>query len=79
MVTHSLLDFNTELLSLERCWQGTKILRGCGGGGGGGERKGEGGLYLTLHCRHRNDCCIMMGSDERHLNASLIVRGKVVR
>ena len=77
MVTHGLLDFNAESLSQERYWQGTKIPRG-GGGGGKGE-EGGGGLYLTLHCHHRNDCCIMMGSNERHFNASLIVRGKVVR
>ena len=31
------------------------------GGGGGGWRE----LYLTLtHCRHQNDSCVKMGSDE---------------
>ena len=53
--------------------------RWCVGGGGGGERKGEGGPYLTLHCHHRSDCCIMVGSDGRCFNASVIVRGKVAR
>ena len=33
----------------------------------------EGGrLYLSLHCHHQND--IKTGSDESHLNVSLIVR-----
>ena len=41
---------------------------------GGGER---GGLYLTLHCHHRNDSCILMGSDESRFNVSLSGRGKV--
>ena len=26
--------------------------------GGGGGRKGEGELYLTLHCQHQDDFCI---------------------
>ena len=34
-------------------------------------------IYLSLHCRHRNDFCIKMGSDESHFNVSLIVRDKV--
>ena len=34
---------------------------------------------LSLHCHHRNDFCIKMGSDESHFNVSLIVRGKVTR
>ena len=34
-------------------------------------------LYLSLHCHHQNDSCIKMGSDESHLNVSLIVRDKV--
>ena len=38
----------------------------------------EGGkLYLSLHCHHQNDSCNSMGSDESHLNVSLIVRDKV--
>ena len=34
---------------------------------------------LTLHCRHQNDSCIQMGSDESHFNVSLIVRDNVTR
>ena len=34
-------------------------------------------IYLSLHCRHHNDSCIKMGSDESHFNVSLIVRDKV--
>ena len=36
-------------------------------------------IYLSLHCHHRNDFCIKMGSDESHFNVSLIVRDKVAR
>ena len=36
-------------------------------------------MYLSLHCRHQNDSCIKMGSDESHFNLSLIVRDKVTR
>ena len=36
-------------------------------------------IYLPLHCHHQNDSCIKMGSDESHINVSLIVRGKVTR
>ena len=36
-------------------------------------------LYLSLHCHHRNDSCIKMGSDESHFNVSLIVRDEVTR
>ena len=42
------------------------------GGGGKGEI-----IYLSLHCRHHNDFCIKMGSDESHFNVSLTVRDKV--
>ena len=42
---------------------------------GGGDYK----LYLSLHCHHRNDFCIKMGSDESRFNVSLIVRDKVTR
>ena len=31
-------------------------------------------IYLLLHCHHRNDSCIKMGSGESHFNVSLIVR-----
>ena len=41
--------------------------RGEGGGGGGGEREI---IYLSLHCHHQNDFCIMMGSDESHFKVS---------
>ena len=44
--------------------------------GGGGERKI---IYLSLNWHHQNDSCIKMGSDESHLNISLIVRDKVTR
>ena len=43
--------------------------RGCGGGG----------VYAGLHCHHRNDLCIQMGSDENRFNASLTVSGRVKR
>ena len=36
-------------------------------------------IYLSLHCRHQDDSCIEMGSDDSHFNVSLIVRGKVTR
>ena len=36
-------------------------------------------LYLSLHCRHQNESCIKMGSDESHFNVSLMVRNKVTR
>ena len=39
---------------------------------GGGEI-----MYLSLHCHHRNDSCIKMGSDESRFSVSLIVRDKV--
>ena len=44
--------------------------RGYGGGGS---------IYLSLQCHHRNDFCIKMGSDESHLNVSVIVRDKVTK
>ena len=28
-------------------------------------------IFLSLHCRHQNDFCITMGSDERHFNVSV--------
>ena len=43
------------------------------------EGVGDGGLYLLIHCRHQNDSCIQMGSDESHFDVSLIVRDKVTR
>jgi len=36
-------------------------------------------IYLSLRCHHQNDFCIKLGSDESHLNVSLIVRDKVTR
>ena len=36
-------------------------------------------IYLLLHCHHQNHSCIRMGSDESHINVSLIVRDKVTR
>ena len=46
------------------------------GEGGGGEKEI---IYLSLHCHHKNDSCIKMGSDEGRFNVSLIVRDKVTR
>ena len=28
-------------------------------------------IYLSIHCRHQNDSCIKMGSDESHFNVSV--------
>ena len=28
-------------------------------------------IYLSLHCHHQNDFCIMMGSEESHFNVSV--------
>ena len=36
-------------------------------------------IYLSLQCRHQNDSCFKMGSDESHFNVSLIVRDKVTK
>ena len=36
-------------------------------------------LYVSLHCHHRNDSCIKMGSDESHFNVSSIVKDKDTR
>ena len=36
-------------------------------------------IYLSLQCRHQNDSCIKMGSDDSHFNVSLIVRDKVTK
>ena len=41
---------------------------------GGGEYGGRGEreiIYLPLHCHHRNDLCIKMGSDESQFNVSV--------
>ena len=42
---------------------------------------GEEGDYIpiTTLCHHQNNFCIKMGSDESHLNVSLIVRDKATR
>ena len=42
----------------------------------GGEREI---IYLSLHCHHQNDFCVKVGSNESHVNVSLIVRDKVTR
>ena len=34
---------------------------------------------LSLHCHHKNDSRIKMGSDESHFNVSLIAMDKVTR
>ena len=49
---------------------------GYGGRGRASEREI---IYLSLHCHHQSDSCIKMGSNESHLNVSLIVRDKVTR
>ena len=36
-------------------------------------------IYLSLHCRHHNDSCIKIGTDESHFTVSLILRDKVRR
>ena len=36
-------------------------------------------MYLSLHCHHRNDSYIKVGSDESHFNVLLIVRDKFTR
>ena len=33
-------------------------------------------IYLSLHCHHHNDSCIMMGSGESQFNVSLILRDR---
>ena len=33
-------------------------------------------IYLSLHCHHQNESCIKVGSDESHINVSLIARGQ---
>ena len=60
--------FNTEL-SQKRYWCGLRF-----------QEAGE-GVYdiLSLPCHHQNGSCIKMGSNERHFNVSLIVRGKVTK
>ena len=42
----------------------------------GGERDYDTYRYTV---NHQNDSCIKMGSDESHLNVSLIVKDKVTR
>ena len=46
--------------------------------GSGGMEVGERDI-ISLHCHHRNDSCIRMGSDESHFNVSLIVRDRITR
>ena len=43
---------------------------GAGGVEGGGWRRDGGIMYRSLHCRHQNDSCIKVGSDESHFNVS---------
>ena len=35
------------------------------------EVRGEEIIYLSLHCHHQNNFCIMMGSDDSHFNVSV--------
>ena len=35
--------------------------------------------YLSLHCHAQNDFCIKVGSNENHINVSLIMSDKVTR
>ena len=52
---------------------------------GRGEGEGEGVwrwgkreiIYLSLHCHHKNDSCMKMGSDESHSNVSVGGEGGV--
>ena len=37
----------------------------------GGRWRGRDIIYLSLHCYHKNDFCIKMGSDESHFNVSV--------
>ena len=47
---------------------------------GGMEVGWRGRLYIYIYLSlHRNDFCIKAGSDQNHLNVSLIVRDKVTR
>ena len=64
-----------SLLSRKRRVVSEEVMAGTEIPGGGG----RGRLYLTLHCHQQNDPCFNMGSDERHFNVSLIVKGKVRR
>ena len=36
-------------------------------------------MYLSLHCRHQNDSCVKLGSDERHFGISLIGTDRATR
>ena len=36
-------------------------------------------IYLSIRCHYHSDTCIKMGSDESHVNISLIVRGRFPR
>ena len=48
-----------------------KAYQGRGEEGKGVGRWGEREIiYLSLHCRHQNDFCIKVGSDESHFNVS---------
>ena len=47
-----------------------RIRDGEKGGGGGLEVWGGEGDYLSLHCHHRIDSCIKVGSDVSHFNVS---------
>ena len=49
-----------------------RLIRDGENGGEGGMEMGESEIiYLSLHCRHQNDFCIKMGSDESHFNVSV--------
>ena len=36
-------------------------------------------IPIAIHCHHQNDSCVKTGSDESHINVSLIVRDKVTQ
>ena len=36
-------------------------------------------IYLSLHCDHRNDLCIKVGSDESHFNVFITARDRVTK
>ena len=49
-----------------------RLIRDGEKGGKGVWRWGEREIiYLSLHCHHKNDSCIKMGSDECHFNVSV--------
>ena len=49
-----------------------RLIRDGEKGGKGIWRSGKRAIiYLSLHCHHQNDSCIMMSSNESHFNVSV--------